>query len=179
MFVSCSAQGGPSFERRIPIFSPNLTLMTEKEVRTAVDEAIRLLETEEPRLDFEAVHERSTAHRLAVHLEPQFKGWNVDCEYDRDGTLRKALEGIAGCSRRKSTDDIFPDIIVHHRLGEGGENNLLAIELNKRDAQDACDHQKLMLLTDTLGHYQYQMGLYINIDHGFSLTWYKDRHTLG
>ena len=34
--------------------------------------------------------ERTLTHRLAVHLEKQFEGWDVDCDYDRLGerTLR-------------------------------------------------------------------------------------------
>ena len=34
--------------------------------------------------------ERALTHRLAVHLEKQFSGWNVDCDYNRLGerTLR-------------------------------------------------------------------------------------------
>ncbi len=80
-------------------------------------------------MEFHDVHERSTAHRLAVHMEAHFRGtWNVDCEYDRDGQVRKTLEGIAQCDGRK-TDNILPDIIVHHRGYEGRLHNLLVIEL--------------------------------------------------
>jgi hypothetical protein len=61
--------------------------MTEKQVRSAGEAAFLLLMHEQPLLDFDLVHERSTAHRLAVHLDHQFPGWNVDCEYDRDGRL--------------------------------------------------------------------------------------------
>ena len=34
--------------------------------------------------------ERALTHRLAVHFEKQFAGWEIDCEYDRlgDRTLR-------------------------------------------------------------------------------------------
>lgn len=132
-------------------------------------------ERRDPPLNFQA-HERSTAHRLAAHMEPHFRAeWNVDCEYDRDGQLRKTLEGIAHCNARKKTDDILPDIIVHHRSGEGRAHNLLVIELKKNDKADICDQKKLELLTRPGGHYQYQLGLYINIAGGrFTRTWYKD-----
>lgn len=34
---------------------------------------------------FEAdANERSISHRLALYLEEEFPGWNVDCEYNRD-----------------------------------------------------------------------------------------------
>ena len=36
------------------------------------------------------VGERTLTHRLAVHIEKQFPGWDVDCDYNRLGerTLR-------------------------------------------------------------------------------------------
>ena len=130
--------------------------------------------------DFHSVHERSTAHRLAVHMEPFFgPEWNVDCEYDRDGQTRKALEGIAHCKQQKETDAILPDIIVHHRGDRGRDHNLLVIELKKDDTADVCDQRKLELLTCRGGQYGYQFGLYINIEGGkFKPTWYKDGQRL-
>ena len=149
-------------------------MVTDEEVRRAVREAINHLRREHPPLALELVHERSTAHRLAVHLEPFFETWNVDCEYDRDGQLRKALSGIEQCGHR-TTENILPDIIVHHRLAEGRANNLLVIEIKKHVAQDVCDRMKLELLTSPTGHYRYQLGLYININRGeFECTWFKD-----
>ena len=153
--------------------------MTNEQVRAAVRAAIECLQGETPPLEFRDVHERSTAYRLAVHMEPHFGGtWNVDCEYDRDGQVRKTLEGITQCDGRK-TDAIVPDIIVHHRGYEGRFHNLLVIELKKDAAEDPCDRKKLELLTRTDGHYGYQLGLYINIDGGrCTCTWYKDGQRL-
>jgi hypothetical protein len=126
-------------------------------------------------LEFGSVHERTTAHRLAVQLEPQVGTWNVDCEYDRDGQMVKHLLGIAECDPNRATDRILPDIIVHHRHGRGRRHNLLVVELKKNAVEDACDRRKLELLTDPGGRYQYQVGLYINIDNDrFTCTWYKD-----
>ena len=89
--------------------------------------------------------------------------------------ILKSLMGIAQCNSRKATDEILPDIIVHHRRGEGRDHNLLVVELKKYAEEDACDKRKLELLTDPNGRYQYQLGLYINIDGGrFTCTWYKD-----
>jgi hypothetical protein len=149
--------------------------MTDDQVQNAVRAAIEAVNVEAPPLAFEIVHERSTAHRLAVQLEPHFNTWNVDCEYDRNGQLKKSLIGIAQCNSQKASDEILPDIIVHHRQGEGRENNLLVIELKKHAREDACDRKKLELLTAQTGHYRYQLGLFINIDGGrFECTWYKD-----
>ena len=150
--------------------------MTDDQVRAAIQIAVQHLKEETPVLDFGSVHERSTAHQLAVHMEPLFgPEWNIDCEYDRDGYLKKALSGIAECGKQKHTNNIFPDIIVHHRRGAGRDNNLLVIELKKQAARDACDWMKLELLTSATGHYQYHLGLYVNIDGGgFTQTWFKD-----
>src|SRR6202171_3632907 len=60
--------------------------------------------------------ERTLTHRLAVHVEKQFSGWQVDCDYNRLGerTLRLPHGTIV------STDDhlgksVYPDIVVHQR----------------------------------------------------------------
>src|SRR6202011_5448742 len=73
--------------------------------------------------------ERTLTHRLAVYVEKQFAGWEVDCDYSRLGerTLRLPRGSIV------STDDhlgksIYPDIVVHQR---GIPNNLLAIAARK------------------------------------------------
>ncbi len=56
--------------------------------------------------------ERTLTHRLAVHLERQFPGWEVDCDYDRLGerTLRLPHGTIV------STDDHLGEIdLSRHR----------------------------------------------------------------
>ena len=78
-----------------------LAIMTNEQVQNAVAIAIESLKGEAPALDFQSVHERSTAHRLAVQLEPHFKTWNVDCEYDRNGQLQKSLIGITSATLGK------------------------------------------------------------------------------
>jgi hypothetical protein len=143
-------------------------------VQRLVKMAITSLGKENPALNFQTVHERSTAHRLAVQMEPLFPGWNVDCEYDRDGRLKKELDDVKGCSRQKKTDQILPDVIVHHR-GTTQGSNLLVIELKKGAKEDACDRKKLMLLTKPGGGYDYDFGLYLKINGGkFTCIWYKD-----
>jgi hypothetical protein len=103
--------------------------------------------------------ERALAHRLAVHVEKQFSGWEVDCEYDRLGerTLRLPHGTIV------STDDhfaksVFPDIVVHQR---DIPNNLLAIELRKATNHQPIEHdqQKLHALTDPHLWFAYWIGV--------------------
>ncbi len=105
--------------------------------------------------------ERTLTHRLAVRLEPQFPGWQVDCDYDRLGerTLRLPHGTIV------STDDhlaksIYPDIVVHQR---DIPNNLLAIEVRKASNHQPPDHDrhKLRALTDPHLWFAYWIGVYL------------------
>src|SRR2546429_3099370 len=103
--------------------------------------------------------ERTLTHRLAVHLEKQFPGWHVDCDYDRLGerTLRLPHGTIV------STDDhfgksVYPDIVVHQREIP---NNLLAIEVRKASNHQPPEHDqhKLQALTDPHLWFAYRIGV--------------------
>jgi hypothetical protein len=148
--------------------------MTLDEIKASVADAVNCVLGENTPLSFDNVHERSTAHRLAVHLDSQLPEWNVDCEYDRYEQLRKELARIRECSER-ATDYILPDIIVHHRGFNGPDNNLLVIEIKRNAAHDPCDFQKLIGLTAQAGPFGYQFGLYINVNAGrFDCVWFHD-----
>ena len=107
--------------------------------------------------------ERTLTHRLAVHLEKQFPGWEVDCDYDRLGarTLRLPHGTIV------STDDhlgksIYLDIVVHQREIP---NNLLAIEVRKATNHQPPEHDqhKLRGLTDPHLWFAYQIGVLVTL----------------
>lgn len=107
--------------------------------------------------------ERALTHRLAVHVERQFPGWDVDCDYNRLGerTLRLPHGTIA------STDDtlsksIYPDIVVHRRAIP---NNLLAIEVRKAANHQPLEHdrQKLRALTDPHVWFAYWGGVLLSL----------------
>jgi hypothetical protein len=107
--------------------------------------------------------ERALTHRLAVHLEKQFSGWEVDCDYNRLGerTLRMPKGSIV------STDDeigksIFPDIVVHQREIP---NNLLAIEVRKASNHQPPEHDqhKLRGLTDPHLWFAYRIGVFLTL----------------
>ena len=73
--------------------------------------------------------ERTLTHRLAVHLEHRFPGWDVDCDYNRLGERRLRLpKGSIVSTDDDSGKSVFPDIVVHRRTVP---ENLLAIELRK------------------------------------------------
>jgi hypothetical protein len=105
--------------------------------------------------------ERTLTHRLAVHCEKQFSGWDVDCDFNRLGerTLRLPHGTIV------STDDhlgksIYPDIVVHQREIP---NNLLAIEVRKATNHQPLEHDqhKLRALTDPHLWFAYWIGLHL------------------
>ena len=65
-------------------------------------------------------NERSITHRLAVHLEAPFAGWNVDCEYSRIGDGPNEYKRLLLPSAENVThfdmdgSRVFPDIVIHH-----------------------------------------------------------------
>ncbi|UPJ57687.1 hypothetical protein [Bradyrhizobium sp. 192] len=110
------------------------------------------------------VGERAVAHRFAVHLEKQFAGWSVDCNYDRLGerTLHLPHGTII------STDDhlgksIYPDVAVHQREIP---NNLLTVEIRKASNHTPLEHDehKLRALTDPHVWFAYTIGVLLVLD---------------
>jgi len=110
------------------------------------------------------VGERAITHRFAVHLEKQFSGWSVDCNYDRLGerTLHLPHGSII------STDDhlgksIYPDVVVHQREIP---NNLLAIEIRKASNHTPLEHDehKLRALTDVHVWFPFWIGVLLVLD---------------
>jgi hypothetical protein len=103
--------------------------------------------------------ERALTHRLAVHLESRFHGWDIDCDYNRLGERRLSLpKGMI-----VSTDDdlgksVYPDIVVHRRTIP---ENLLAIETRKGANTLALEHDrhKLRAMTDPHLWFAYRIGL--------------------
>lgn len=107
--------------------------------------------------------ERTLTHRLAVYLEKQYRGWQVDCDYNRLGerTLRLPHGTIV------STDDtlgksIFPDIVVHQRAIP---NNLLAVEVRKASNHQPLEHDrhKLKAMTDPHVWFAYWIGVLLTL----------------
>jgi hypothetical protein len=123
----------------------------QAEVEAELDKVVRALGefyARESHLLDKDLGERVLAHRLAVHLERQFIGWDVDCDYNRIGERRLRLPKASIVS----TDDdsgksVFPDIVVHRR---SIPENLLAIELRKAANHQPIEHDrhKLQAMTD-------------------------------
>jgi hypothetical protein len=94
-------------------------------------------------------NERSMTHKFAEHLQRQFPDWNVDCEYNRNGSIPKKLLPMTDLRVSPADEDghtVFPDIIVHRRketTASGQRPNLLVIEAKKSSNKDDSDRQKL------------------------------------
>lgn len=125
-------------------------------------------------LDLKA-HEQAISHRIAVYLEPLFKGYNVDCEYNKHLHESKRLDltvinledfcscGCDACEAivKNQVPDkkLFrPDILVHARNID--EKNQIAIEIKKNKVCD-FDLMKLSALTNQYGNYKYELGVFI------------------
>ncbi len=136
----------------------------ENKVKPALNEFLRndiqLLEI--------AAHEQAMTHRIASYLQKYFPDWQVDCEYNKIVTEKKELNG----------KEIRPDIIIHRRMSNISDDNLLCVEAKKIDKPIDDAQRKLHGLTDLNGTYKYRFGLLliIGLDTPFSVTghWYHD-----
>ena len=138
--------------------------MQPEKMQAELDKVVSALEdfyARETQLFERDLGERTFNHRLAVHVEKQFDGWDVDCDYNRLGErmLRLPRGTII------STDDgngksVFPDIVVHHRAIP---ENLLAIEVRKATNHQPPEHDqhKLHALTDPHLWFAYWIGVYL------------------
>lgn len=108
------------------------------------------------------VGERACVFRFGIYFsqilkrEKQFKGYNLDCEYNRNYDDPK---------RKNNGDLIIPDIILHER--GNNDNNIVVIEFKGwwSDVKSQKDDiYKLKELVDPCGKYKYQYGYSIKLN---------------
>jgi len=142
-------------------------------------------------------HEQSISHRIAVYLEQPFKGFNVDCEYNRHGVgpkdikLIEKLESVrSGCrcdacqnwnAGNHDKNDVSkknlirPDILVHERKIDS--RNEIVIEI-KKDQECKFDKEKLRALTLSKskdGEFGYKLGVFVYFpNNGTEYKWFVD-----
>ncbi len=143
------------------------------------------------------ISERAISHRLAMYLTPQFKDFDVDCEYngniDADNGRKYiyilnarakelGLQDIKGGDDETTYRGVYPDIIVHKRGKNGAENNLLIIEMKKSSSQvnGEWDAEKLSRFTSSEyeNRFDYRFGAFVKFDVsdpiGYTVEWYRD-----
>lgn len=118
------------------------------EVISRLCTALDKLERQDNHLFEVDANERSFTARLAIYLQEQFVGWDVDCEYNRMG-IENTSKRLCGLTTNTSVppDDehartVFPDVIVHKRGTTGP--NLLVLEA-KKTTGGSSDFDKLKL----------------------------------
>ena len=105
--------------------------------------------------------ERSIVFRFAHYLQNlisddiEFKDYNLDCEYNRNGPQTKALPSFP--------NGTYPDLIIHKR--GTNEHNLLIMEFktywNNDQSQDII---KIREFLDQNGEYKFKYGASVLID---------------
>lgn len=108
-------------------------------------------------------HEQAITHKLAVHLQNEFRSYDVDCEYNRHLLNSKLYYVEDGVNSGR------PDIVIHKRGNDS--RNLLVIEVKKQDRLmqiDSNDSKKLSAFTAPSSgdpnDYGYKHGLFIAFD---------------
>lgn len=132
----------------------------------------------------ENVNERSITYRLAMYLQEEFEGYEVDCEYNRMNNGQSInIKTINYDNNNVPIDDdnaktVFPDIIVHKR---NKPENLLVIEAKKSNNKNLeLDQKKLEIFTSLERNFRYFYGLnlifQVKSDFGKPtiLKWYKE-----
>lgn len=142
--------------------------MNHAEIKRHVGCAINTLIKRDSDLFFLDASEWAIAHRLAVYLEIEIAGWNVDCEYNRQGQSKDVKKMLSDVKVR-------PDIILHHRGQMEREHNLLVVEIKKcetgADLAKACEYTKP---AEGDRKFQYQFGLALSLAQVPILKWFSD-----
>lgn len=142
------------------------------DIETEIRKAIKRLQLNDEKILREGL-ERTFSHRLAVYLEYAFSGWDVDCEYTREGSKDDSKRNSRGKVKR-------PDIIIHRRGQYNKGDNLLVIELKFKN-DDGNDDDKLKDFTSEprgKRKFQYQYGLALSFNPELVLKWYENGHSL-
>ncbi len=106
------------------------------------------------------VGERSIVFRFGYYLQKQlekseYKNYNVDCEYNRNGENAKTLPSFP--------KGVYPDLIIHKR--GNNKNNLLIVEFKTYWNSDTQhDIEKINEFINPDGEYKYKYGMSVLID---------------
>ncbi|MEA2032127.1 MAG: hypothetical protein U9N41_00915 [Euryarchaeota archaeon] len=138
------------------------------DIKTEIQKAIKRLQLNDEKILRDGL-EWAFSHRLAVYLEYAFSGWDVDCEYTREGSQGDSKTNSQGKRKR-------PDVIIHRRWQSNKDDNLLVIELKFKN-DDGNDDAKLREFTSKPKgerEFQYQYGLALSFKPALMLKWYEN-----
>lgn len=127
-------------------------------IAVAVSQAVQSLLDRDGYLLWADVNERAVTHRFAIYVEQAFPGWDIDCEYNRDGHDPKEIAFGSGDDAEHGSR-VFPDVVVHKR---GTADNHIVFELKKSNnpEPDDRDFEKLRGYCHQLG---YQHGVFVRL----------------
>lgn len=158
-----------------------MTITMQPELQEVIRRALNDLSQKDAHLLNADVNERSISHRLAIYIESNLRekhpGWDVDCEYNRDGLQPKATDLPTTPVDNGDTEarTVYPDIIVHRR---GTKDNLLVIELKKSSNKDkeaeAFDRQKIESYCRPPLSYRYALFLKLRTDGSQAEPWTEE-----
>lgn len=155
------------------IFNDMCMKLTKDELKVIIRRAMDQLLTNEGSIIQNHINERTLTAHLANYLEPFFKNYHVDCEYNRNYESGKYKP------KYLSSHLTYPDIIIHRRLEN--KNNLVCIEVktsyfdsNTLTLEIEKDKRKLLDFITPDNGYNFEYGVYIYID-ADSLS-YKDEY---
>ena len=86
--------------------------MNKRELEMCLRRAIDILHTRDEKLFSVKASEWAVAHRLAIYLEQEIPGWDVDCEYNKQGQGDVLDTKVSAINTKRNSR---PDIILHHR----------------------------------------------------------------
>lgn len=149
-----------------------------REVKGVVQGALRRLYRDDSQLFEHNVNERSITHSLAAYLQESYPAWNVDCEYNRNGTdpKRRPVDPVQVSSADTNGKTVYPDIIVHHRGLRGRGANLLVLEAKKAWSAGSPDDDRGKLVAFGRSEdFSYSFGALLLLNRtNVEIEWYRN-----
>ena len=124
----------------------------------AVAQALSDLLAKDNYLLAEDVSERSITCRFAMYLQSKLPDWNVDCEYNRDGSHPKKPYPD---SENEKAKIFIPDVIVHKRGRKGPNHLVMEFKKSVNSAGRDYDRRKLCCYKKS---FDYAYALFIEVD---------------
>ncbi len=103
------------------------------------------------------INERTLSASLCCYIKRHvaFEGWNIDCEYNRDGIC------IPKRSDSEENNCIIPDIVIHRRWIQWV--NYIAIELKKAPVLQREKDKDIRTLQALKDKYNYKHCIFLEI----------------